>query len=149
MVLARTTLITGLLASLFLVAGCAGKSGSEKNSVPTITNQAWVLTGGELADTTSPATEKRPITLRIEGDVASGSTGCNRYNSSCTIDGNAITLGPMSLTKRACPEFMNAEQAFITTLAAVAQYRLEAETLTLTTTDGYTLVFRRDSEGEH
>ena len=146
MVPMRTTLIMGLLACQLFVAGCAGKSGPDKKTLPTIADQVWILTGGDPEVLTLPLSDKRPITLQIEGEIASGFSGCNQYNAPCTIKGDGITLGPMSLTKRACPDNMQAEEAFIAALSAAAHYRIEAHTLTIVTTDGQSLIFGRDGE---
>ncbi len=56
----------------------------------------------------------------------SGSSGCNRFNGSVTVDGNALSFGPLASTRMACPGPLDAqERAFFGALERVAGYNLE------------------------
>lgn len=66
----------------------------------------------------------------------SGNSGCNRFNGSVKVRGQALFFGPLASTRMACPGPLDAqERAFYAALARVAGYALE---------DGVTLV---DAEG--
>ena len=46
-----------------------------------------------------------------------GSGGCNDFNGTYTADGSKLTFGPLSSTKKACPDAVNTvEQAYLTAL---------------------------------
>lgn len=66
--------------------------------------------------------------LRIGADGRiSGSGGCNRIMGKATINGSAITFGPIASTRMACvPAAMDQEQKFITALSEVRFWRVDA-----------------------
>jgi heat shock protein HslJ len=60
-----------------------------------------------------------------EGGRASGSTGCNRFNSAVTIEGNTIKFGQMATTKRGCiPSLMDQELRFLKAMAEVLSFTM-------------------------
>jgi len=45
------------------------------------------------------------ITLLFGADgMVSGSTGCNNYSASYTLEGDALTIGPAAVTRMMCAE---------------------------------------------
>ncbi|MBS0481036.1 MAG: META domain-containing protein [Proteobacteria bacterium] len=61
-----------------------------------------------------------PTIVFSDAGIVSGSTGCNTYRGRYTVSGNAISLGPVAMTRRACVNDTGAqERAFITALAGV------------------------------
>ncbi len=75
------------------------------------------------------------IVFGADGRV-SGSSGCNRFNGSVTVDGKALSFGPLASTRMACPGPLDAqERAFFGALERVAGHNIE---------DGVALV---DGEG--
>jgi heat shock protein HslJ len=61
----------------------------------------------------------RFIQFRSEGKVG-GFTGCNRFTGSYSQDGDALSIGPLATTRRAClPEVMKREQQFLAMLGMV------------------------------
>lgn len=77
-------------------------------------------------------------TLQVAADGSvSGNGGCNRFSGKATIDGDAITFGPLASTRMACAEaLMNQEQKFHDALARVAAFRVEPDTGKLVLLDG-------------
>ncbi len=74
-----------------------------------------------------------------EDGSLSGSSGCNNYNGSYTLDGDKITIGPLAATRMACSEpagVMEQEAQFWAALATAATYRIEGKRLALRTQDG-------------
>jgi heat shock protein HslJ len=64
-----------------------------------------------------------------EGGELHGSAGCNSYSTNYTVDGNALSIGPASLTSMLCeepPGIMDQEQAFLAALESAASFTLEA-----------------------
>lgn len=71
------------------------------------------------------------ISFDPDGTV-SGSGGCNRFRGSATIEGNALTFGPLAATKKACvPALLDQEQKFFAGLADVQSFRLKGPYLFL------------------
>jgi heat shock protein HslJ len=67
----------------------------------------------------------------------SGTAGCNHYRGSYTRDGNALTIGPLVTTRRACePAIMEQEQRYLAALQRVTTLRLDVDNLNLRDADG-------------
>ncbi len=137
----RGALATVMLAGILLVstAGC---------TTDPLDGTAWVLSG------TSPG-PGRPagitITLTFADGLAGGSGGVNSYGAPYETGPNGrLTIGTITSTLIAGSEEANAaEAAYFAALAEVAAYRINNATLTLSDSDGQTLlVFKRDTAGE-
>lgn len=80
------------------------------------------------------------MTLELGSDgSASGSAGCNRYNSRFQADGTKLTFEPAASTRKMCvqPEgVMEQEQQFLAALATVTTARIEGDRLELRTAGG-------------
>lgn len=108
----------------------------------------------ELAGRTLPDTSARPVptppampetprqpepealprpTLGVEGDRASGTTGCNRWTASVTWTARgAMRFGPVAATKMACsPALMAQERAFLEALQRTTRAERRGGELTL------------------
>jgi putative lipoprotein len=60
----------------------------------------------------------------------SGSGGCNRFTGAATIAGQALTIGKLAATRRACvPALMDQEQKFFQAIEAVRRYSVDANGL--------------------
>jgi len=69
----------------------------------------------------------------------SGNSGCNDYNATYTVTGNAITIGPISSTMMACSDpadVMDQEIQYLAALESAARYQIEGTVLELRTEDG-------------
>jgi heat shock protein HslJ len=90
----------------------------------------------------------RFIQFGSDGRV-SGSTGCNRFSGTYCQDGDALTIGTLATTRRAClPEVMRREQQFLTLLGNVLYAEGTHLKLTLKGPDGNVLaeLVRRDPD---
>ncbi|GAB4404130.1 MAG: hypothetical protein OHK0048_23480 [Rhodoferax sp.] len=67
----------------------------------------------------------------------SGSAGCNRLNAQYTLDGEALQVRDVALTRKACAQGMQTEQRFVQSLTRVARYTIEGSTLRLLDADGH------------
>lgn len=84
------------------------------------------------------------IMLHADGGRVSGSSGCNRVSGGYSLDGAALSFGPLAGTRRACaPALMELEQRFLTALAAATGYVIDREMLTLAGPDGPVARFER------
>jgi len=90
----------------------------------------------------------RFIQFGSEGRV-SGSTGCNRFSGTYNQDGDALTIGTLATTRKACrPEAMKREQQFLALLGKVRHGEGTHIKLTLKGSDGNVLAetVRRDPD---
>jgi uncharacterized lipoprotein YbaY len=84
-----------------------------------------------------PALASSPPTATLYGGTMIGSTGCNSYNSTYTLDGSNLTIKPGIMTLRACPDPIEAqEQAFLANMRTVTGYAITGTTLTMTNAAG-------------
>lgn len=76
----------------------------------------WVVES--LADFTLPA--DNGMLLRRDADTLSGTTACNRFVATLTVADEALQLGPVALTRRAClGHAARQEAAFTAALARI------------------------------
>ncbi len=76
-----------------------------------------------------------PATLSVEpGGQVAGQTGCNQFNGTVSVDGAALTFGPLATTRKACEAgLMEQERAILDALAGVTGWSVAADgTLHLT-----------------
>ena len=104
---------------------------------------AWTATGvnnGKGAVQTTTLTEQITAVFGPNGGLA-GSGGCNDYNATYTVSGDALTLGPVAATKKACADdVMTEENAYFAALGNVATFDIKGTTLTLRDSGGATQV---------
>jgi heat shock protein HslJ len=68
-----------------------------------------------------------PSVTFADGTVG-GSTGCNRFTASYTLDGDAVELGMVASTQIACPPPADAvERAYLDAIGRVAGWELDGE----------------------
>ncbi len=79
---------------------------------------------------------------------ASGMSGCNRFTGAFAADDDGgFALGPLALTRRACPPpQMELETRFVATLEAARGYLREGAAMTLTDADGATVARFRQTD---
>ena len=106
--------------ALALVAGCGGGDGGSPEG-------RWELVSGiDLG-----GAENVP-TANFGDDRVGGTTGCNRFSASYTVDGDALELGPIAATRIACaPPAGEIETAYLAALERVAAWRVEDGELVL------------------
>lgn len=102
---------------------------------------AWRLVG---------AVGDNPPTLRLEpGGQASGWAGCNTFRASYTLEGQALRLGPVLTTRRACAseELQRQETRYLRQLEGIRRYSVTGALLKVTLEDGSTVTFARPVNG--
>jgi heat shock protein HslJ len=119
-----------LLLALGLAAGCGGDD-EEGGSGASFVGVPWVLSSGvDLAG--SDAVPSATFT----DDTVGGSTGCNRFTASSTVDGDAMEIGTIAATRMACPPPTDAvERAYLAALGRVAAWHLDGSDLVLADDD--------------
>jgi heat shock protein HslJ/uncharacterized membrane protein len=73
------------------------------------------------------------VTIRIDKDRIGGISGCNRYSGGLTLTGESLTVGPVAMTRIACPpDRMILERKFTEALQKVDRFDIrDAGRLTL------------------
>ncbi len=103
-----------------------------------VTAQHWSL----MSIDDEVLVENTQITLSFDDTRGFGSAGCNTYNASYEITGADISFGAAASTRMACPGDITAqEQAYLEALSIADSYSVTADTLTLSSEDGLTLIF--------
>ena len=123
-----------MLAALLVVATAAGCGGDEDGDGDNVADASsieglpWVLLSGvDVAGWEEVA----PSATFGDGRVA-GSTGCNRFTGSYTIDGDALELGQIASTQMACPPPADAvEREYVAALERVEAWNVEDDELVL------------------
>ena len=125
-----------------LVMGCRGGNpqpagGGETpqpapGAVGSLAGREWSLTalGGEPAE---PGNGGKPATLTFsEADnKVSGFGGCNRLAGTYQAKGDSLRIGPLALTRMACPSGMELETKLGAALDATRNYRITGNRLDL------------------
>ncbi|TCL10257.1 putative lipoprotein [Shimia isoporae] len=71
-------------------------------------------------------TERVPELVFAEDGKISGTSGCNRFNGTVEVDGEAMTFGPLASTRMACPGPLDAQEAaFFAALSQVTGFAFE------------------------
>jgi heat shock protein HslJ len=112
-----------LLAVTAALSACAITTREATTELP---GTSWVLV--EL-DGAEPVGASAPSIVFAEDGTVSGSTGCNTFSGTATIDGSSIELGPLATTRMACTDEAAGaqEQAFLLALDGVTSYTIDEE----------------------
>jgi heat shock protein HslJ len=136
----QKTVLLAVVAAMFVLIACVPitREGAAAPTADPLAGTGWVLSelNGQpvVADTT--------VTLQFGADgQASGTDGCNRYNSSYSTEGDAIQFSPnAAMTMMACPEpIMDQAAAYMAALTTAATFAVDGDTLTLSDASGATL----------
>lgn len=65
-----------------------------------------------------------------------GSSGCNRFTGSYSIDGNRLALSSLAMTRMACARGMKTEAAYAEVLEKAARWQISGQQLQLYGADG-------------
>jgi heat shock protein HslJ len=100
---------------------------------PSVEGQPWVLVSG--VGVPQDVAVVRPSAV-LENGTIGGTTGCNRYTARYTIDEDSVVIGPIVLTRMACPPPADAiERAYVAALEQVTGWRVDGEDLVLTSAE--------------
>ena len=92
----RTLALLALPLVLLVLAACSSSTGASAAAPSTrrrpLPGTIWtvVSVGGEFVDATNPPT----MDFAADGTL-SGTTGCNQYSGTYTVDGSKLTVGPL------------------------------------------------------
>jgi heat shock protein HslJ len=91
----------------------------------------WLLAELNGAPVTASERERAAALRFLAQARIGGSTGCNRFSGTYTIDGRALRFSPLTITRMVCPGGMNLEEGYLRALEATRQYELHGATLEL------------------
>ena len=94
----------------------------------------WVADGIVSGDAVSSVPAGVAAELTISNGQIQVDTGCNTGAATVEVTDTTLTIGPLTLTKKACPpDATSLQQAVTTVLSGRVAYTIEADVLTLTT----------------
>ena len=132
-----------------VVAACAEAGTTGPGGGARLDGVTWVLSDASIAALVADAPPGGRVDLTFDDDQAGGRAACNIYGGDVQIDGDAITIGALSMTEMACEEpLMALEAAYMTALAEVRTYSIGEGTLTLSGGDMDDLTFEAEEPGE-
>ncbi len=102
---------------------------------------SWVVIGhnnGRGGVVSSIIGTEMTASFGADGTVT-GSAGCNRYSAGYQVDGNGISIGLPTATRRFCAEpegIMEQEQEYLTALNTAGTYRITGDSMEMRTAEG-------------
>jgi putative lipoprotein len=113
-----------LLLAAALVA-CGGASDG-----PTLPGTSWIVTSINRV----PTTDSKPTIEFSDDGKVSGTTGCNQYTGSYTVDGDRIDFSPFASTMMACTDLAlsTQESIFLETVQGATFWAIDGGNLSLT-----------------
>ena len=119
----------GLLPAVvfaILLAACGSDDGGAQG--PTLEGTTWVLDDASMGSLVEAVPSEARIDLTLEAGQAQGTSACNTYSGSYTLDGDQLTFGPFAATQMACDQpLMDLEAAYLAALGDVSSYAIDAE----------------------
>lgn len=94
----------------------------------------WILDGIVSGDAASSVPAGATASIRIAEGRVDVQVGCSTGTATVELKADALTFGPIGLTKKGCePELMAVERAVTTVLAGTVGYTIDADVLTIDT----------------
>jgi heat shock protein HslJ len=140
----RFTLRTAVGLICLLAVGCAqNKPATLALSEQTLGGDVWALV--ELRGQPVPlGADGRAISISFAAQRASGFSGCNRFTGAYTLEGNRLGFGNLAVTRMACAQGMQTEDAVLDALGRVVLAVIEGDRLRMMDDDSSVLmVFQR------
>jgi heat shock protein HslJ len=103
---------------------------------PRLTGVAWTVTGIDAGtQAVAPIAPGSNVSITFAGGDISGSTGCNAFTGTYTVDGQQLAITATTTTARMCaePALMEQERRFLSALSTVATWRVASGRLELRT----------------
>jgi len=101
-------------------------------------NTLWTLVSFGEPGAETPIVSGSTITLLLAAGQAAGTGGCNAYGGSYQVEGNSISFGVLTSTKRACADAQATEQEgrYFQALESASEYVVEGDRLRITYDNG-------------
>lgn len=121
------------------VRGTAANPDDADPNTTTIENREWVLKSFGVSGSETPVAAGTHITLLASGGQIQGSGGCNSYQGPYDVQGNALDVGALIVTERACldPNATAQEQKFLQALQSAETFEVQPDALVITYDGGH------------
>jgi heat shock protein HslJ len=136
-------ILTAAAAIVPLVAACGSeKAGSDPGSGSVgvqrpVTGVDWSVDSFTADGATHRAKGKPYLAFDEKTGKVAGRLGCNHVNASATVRDGHITVGRPATTRMMCDtSLMQTERALLSLFNGKISYRVDADNLTLTSTNG-------------
>jgi heat shock protein HslJ len=107
-----------------------------------LVNTAWSLFSYGNAANPQLVPQGLVITAQFSDDgMVSGSSGCNNYTAGYTIEGDTITIETPASTMMMCPNGMQEESVYLTSLSQAESYLINGPNLQINLADNMVLIF--------
>jgi heat shock protein HslJ len=104
----------------------------------TLTGQEWSL----VSMSGAPVPGSGVTALFGEDGTVTGSGGCNRYMGSYTVEGDALSVGPLAATRMSCGAVADdLERTYLEALALATGFAISGTDLVVSPSNGVTLEF--------
>lgn len=135
-------LLAGVFVLTFAGASVAKSPPASPGTLrPTLEGTQWALQQLAVDAALTDIPTDVAATLLLQDGQASGAAGCNTFSGEYTIDGDALTFGPMMSTMMICEDQKaSTEASYLAEFPLVASYMVEGETLGLLDASGVPLM---------
>jgi ABC-type amino acid transport substrate-binding protein len=125
-----------------LVVWFVNRGGEETQADP-LAGTKWQVRSyynpAEAGGMASPLSDTQLTAEFAEGAVA-GSSGCNSYSASYTVDGDSLSIGDAASTMMFCEGLMDQEAAFLAAMQSASSFKLETGQLQILNDQGQVVV---------
>ena len=130
-----------LLLLAFAFAACGGDDGGSGSDggaqdPAALEGESWILTQMQTAGGQTQ-TVQVPVSAEFDGSTISGTSGCSSYHASYEATGSEISFGPISSTKKICPEDeQSTEDRYLQLLAEIGSFEVSGRSMSMNDQDG-------------
>lgn len=130
----RIALVTAAVLAAAVAAGCGDQVGTADAGDVDLDGSWHLVSGSDGQGVFDLA--GREVTLVVEGDEVGGTSACNLYFGTVSVDGDAVDVSGLGGTEMGCdPPVMDLEQRYLAALGAVDRAARTGDDLTLTGPD--------------
>ncbi len=136
--------ISGFLVLLLLLYGCPRQPMPDQS----LEDTNWILLKYSIENgiLEEPRGEK-PVSLKFQGNRASGNTGCNSYFASYESKSGQLKFDGIGATERYCEGLMEHEKHYLSLLEDALSYTIRPGQLEIVSKNGKLLFEQEGSEG--
>jgi hypothetical protein len=129
-----------LVSLVFFAAGCGG----DGSDISKLEKGLWVLNSARDV----PLPLGVVPTAGFHDGTVHGSTGCNQYSASYSVDGASLDIGDLAMTLMACPPPRDeVEKQYVRALGLVTTWARDGDELVLSDGDGELLRYNEARTG--
>jgi heat shock protein HslJ len=116
--------------------GGSGSDGGAAQDPAALEGESWILTQMLTAGGQTEIVQTG-VSAQFDGTTISGNAGCNSYNASYEASGSEISFGPISSTKKICPEDeQSTEDRYLQLLAEIGSFEVSGRSMSMNDQDG-------------